>query len=101
MGLLLPSNVAGETVFTQFDVRVAQCAAALLTRGVDGRLLGSLRRIVERELGVVDDLTELVRHAGGRISEGKSQRVAAAVASEVAALRLVLYERALAEYLKD
>jgi len=101
MGLLLPSNVAGETVFTQFDVRVAQCATALLTRGVDGRLLGSLRRIVERELGVVDDLTELVRHAGGRISQGKPQRVAPAVASEVAALRLVLYERALAEYLKD
>ena len=101
MGLLLPSNVAGETVFTQFDVRVAQCATALLARGVDGRLLGSLRRIVERELGMVDDLTEPLRHAGGRISEGKSQRVAAAVASEVAALRLVLYERALAEYLRD
>ena len=101
IGLLLPSNVAGETVFTQFDVRVAQCAAALLTRGVDGRLLGSLRRIVERELGVVDDLTEPLRHAGGQISEGKSQRAAAAVASEVAALRLVLYERALAEYLQD
>jgi DNA-binding transcriptional MerR regulator len=101
MGLLLPSNVAGETVFTQFDVRVAQCATALLARGVDGRLLGSLRRIVERELGVVDDLTEPLRHAGGQISEGKSQRAAAAVASEVAALRLVLYERALAEYLQD
>jgi len=101
MGLLLPSNVAGETVFTQYDVRVAQCATALLTRGVDGRLLGSLRRIVERELGVVDDLTESLRHAEGRISEGKSQRVAAAVASEVAALRLVLYERALAKYVQD
>jgi DNA-binding transcriptional MerR regulator len=101
MGLLLPSNVAGETVFTQFDVRVAQCATALLTRGVDGRLLGSLRRVVERELGVVDDLTKSLRHAGGRNSGGKSPRVAPAVASEVAALRTVLYERALAEYLQD
>ncbi len=101
MGLLLPSNVAGETVFTQFDVRVAQCATALLTRGVDGRLLGSLRRVVERELGVVDDLTESLRHAGGRNSGGRSPRVATAVASEVAALRTVLYERALTEYIQD
>ena len=101
MGLLLPSNVAGETVFTQFDVRVAQCATALLTRGVDGRLLGSLRRVVERELGVVDDLTESLRHAGGRDAGGRSPRVATAVASEVAALRTVLYERALTEYLQD
>jgi len=101
MGLLVPTNIGGDTVFTQFDVRVAQCAAVLLARGVDARLLGSLRRVVERELGVVDDLTEPLRRLGGRISESTSQRVATAVASEVAALRAVLYERALAEFLAD
>ncbi len=97
LGLLAPSTVAGETVFTKFDVRVAQSAGALLARGADGRLLGPLRRIVEREVGVIDDLTEPLRSPGSPLSSDEAHRVAAMVASEVAALRAVLLERMLLE----
>lgn len=99
LGLLTPSAVAGETVFTDVDVRVAQSAGALLARGIDCRLLGSVRRIVEREVGVIEDLTEPLRTPGSPQSSDQAQRVAVAVASEVAALRSVLMERTWQSYL--
>jgi DNA-binding transcriptional MerR regulator len=101
LGMLVPSSVAGETVFTNFDLRVAQCAGALLARGVDARLLGSLRRIVEREVGVIDDITGPLRALGARVPFDQAQRVAASVASEVEALRTVLLEKVLQEYLNQ
>jgi hypothetical protein len=71
----------------------------LLTRGVEVRLLGSLRRNVEREVGVVEDLTQPLRAPGSHVSAEHAHEVVAAVASEVAALRVLLLERTLGEYL--
>ena len=99
LGLLAPVRQAREIVFTARDVRVAGAVGVLLTRGVDARLLGSLRRIVEREVSVVDDLTQPLRAPGSQVSIDQAHDVAAAVATEVAALRAILLERALEEYL--
>jgi len=99
MGLLAPLRINGQTAFSDFDVRVANGAGALLTRGVDCRHLGSLRRIVEREVGVIDDLTEPLRQAGSRPPSDQARDETLAVASEVALLRSVLLERALLGYL--
>jgi DNA-binding transcriptional MerR regulator len=99
LGLLAPVLLRGEIVFTEFDVQVGTVAATLIERGVDLRLLGSLRRVAEREVGLVDDLTIPWRTKGSELS-GEQTRVATVeLAAEVSALRSILYDRALAEYL--
>lgn len=100
-GLLAPLRKGSELVFGPKDVRVAQCVEALLARGVDVRLLGALRRIVEREVGVIDDLTAPLRAPKSHVPSDQAHEVVAAVAGEVAALRSVLLERVLEDYLGE
>ncbi len=101
LGLVSSVLVDGETCFSALDVRVAAHSRALLSRGVDARLLGSLRRIAEREIGVVDDLTVPLRQGGMQYSDDQVSAITADVAREVAALRNVLVERELHEYLQN
>jgi DNA-binding transcriptional MerR regulator len=101
LGLVSSVYVDGETCFSALDVRVAAHSRALLSRGVDPRLLGSLRRIAEREIGVVDDLTAPLRQGGTEYTVDQVRAITADVAREVAALRSVLVERELNEYLRN
>lgn len=94
LGLLQPSTDSGSTVFSSLDVRIALAAVALVDRGADLRLLGSLRRVVEREMGIVDDLTASLRSPVSGLTESQVQSMTAEVAGEVAVLRSVLHERA-------
>jgi DNA-binding transcriptional MerR regulator len=100
-GLVTPVVLDGETMYSALDVRVAAHARALLSRGVDARLLGSLRRVAEREVGVVDDLTSPLRQGGHELSRDDVLAITVEVAREVAALRDVLVERELLTYLRD
>jgi DNA-binding transcriptional MerR regulator len=99
LGLLAPTIVANEVVFTGLDLRVAGAVSALLARGVQVRLLGALRRTVEREVGVIEDLTQPLRDPGSTVTADQAHDVVASVASEVGALRALLLERTLGEYL--
>jgi len=81
-------------------VHVAAHSRALLARGVDARLLGSLRRVAEREIGVIDDLTFPLRQLGAPYSPEEVFAITSDVAREVASLRSVLVERELHEYLR-
>jgi DNA-binding transcriptional MerR regulator len=99
LGLLAPVSLANEIAFTEFDVRVATLAQALLGRGLDIRLLGSLRRVAEREVGVIDDLSAPLRSRGSGLTDDQAHGVTVELASEVGALRTALYERALQDYL--
>jgi DNA-binding transcriptional MerR regulator len=99
LGLLAPVSLGNEIAFTDFDVRVASSAQALLERGLDIRLLGSLRRVAEREVGLIDDLSAPLRSKASGLSGEQARDVTAALAAEIGALRAVLYERALQDYL--
>lgn len=99
LGLLVPTAVEHETTFSELDVRVGIAAGSLLARGADLRLLGSLRRVVERELGIVDDLTLALRSPAITLTHEQVRTICAEVASVVALLRGALHERALQEYL--
>jgi len=99
MGLLVPVTLANETAFTELDLRIAQSAAPLIERGADVRLLGSLRRVVEREIGILEDLTRPLRDQGSGLSADQAHAAAEAVAREVSALRGELFNRALRDYL--
>jgi DNA-binding transcriptional MerR regulator len=101
LGLVTPVTFEGETAYSALDVRVAAHARALLTRGVDARLLGSLRRIAEREIGVMDDMTFPLRQGGSELSHEQVVALTTDVAREVAALRAVLLERELEAYLRQ
>jgi hypothetical protein len=91
--------LGNEIAFTEFDVQVATLAVVLLERGVDVRLLGSLRRVAEREVGLIDDLSAPLRSKGSGLSGDQARSVTVELAAEVGALRSVLYERALQEHL--
>lgn len=99
LGLLAPVSFGTEIAFTEFDVRVAAAAIALLERGLDVRLFGSLRRVADREIGVIDDLSAPLRIKGSGLTAEQCQGVTVDLAGEVATLRAVLYERALTDYL--
>jgi DNA-binding transcriptional MerR regulator len=99
LGLVTPALVANEVVFTNLDLRVAQAVHVLLVRGVDVRLLGSLRRNAEREVCVVEDLTQPLRVPGSQATAEYAHDVVNEVAGEVSNLRALLLERALGEYL--
>jgi hypothetical protein len=101
IGLISPVVIDSETMYGAVDVRVAALSRALLTRGVDARLLGSLRRIAEREVGVIDELTSPLRQVGNGLSGEEISEITGEVAREVMALRAVLVEREIAQYLKD
>jgi hypothetical protein len=99
LGLLAPVSLGHEIAFTEFDVRVATLAVVLLDRGVDIRLLGSRRRVAEREVGLIDDLSAPLRSKGSGLSGDQARSVTVELAAEVGVLRTVLYERALQDYL--
>jgi DNA-binding transcriptional MerR regulator len=99
LGLLAPVLLGNETAFTESDVRVATLAQALLERGLDIRLLGSLRRVAEREIGLIDDLSAPLRSKGSGLTAEQAHGVTVDLAAEVGALRVALYERALQDYL--
>jgi hypothetical protein len=101
LGLLAPTNQSGETLFRASDVDVAAAAGRLLARGVDPRFLGALRRITERELGVIEDLTEPLRTSRRKITPEESRRLVREVATEVEALRVLLMQRTLAAHLGE
>lgn len=98
LGLVTPTTSSGETVYSGWDLRVAQTAGPLMARGVDVRFLGSLRRVVEREMGVLEDLTEPLRAPGSRLDSEQTRRVVAMVAEEMEALRRLLLERSVQTY---
>ncbi len=99
LGLITPTMVAKQTSYTDDDVRVAGVAASLVARGVDARLLGSLRRLAEREVGLIDELTQPLRAKGSGVSAEKARAITSEVAAEVDTLREVLLVRALRDYL--
>ncbi|OYV65340.1 MAG: hypothetical protein B7X07_03460 [Actinobacteria bacterium 21-64-8] len=99
IGLIVPERRSGETLYRAIDLRVCAQARALLERGVDVRLLGALRRVVEREVGIIDDLTAPLRQAGSGVSNERAETLCRDIAHEVSALRGVLSERAVSDYL--
>ena len=98
-GLLSPETVANQSTFNELDLRVARAVKALLARNIDIRLLGSLRRNVEREIGLLNDVIQPVRSSKKSVSARETRDHARSVAVEIAALRAELFARALHRYL--
>ena len=99
LGLVSSVWVNGEPCFSALDLRVAAHSRALLNRGVEARLLGSIRRVAEREMGVVDDLTFPLRQ-GTEHTVDQVRAISGREGEKWRALRNVLVERELHQYLR-
>jgi DNA-binding transcriptional MerR regulator len=98
VGVIAPSSAARELVYAGSDVAIIDALRPLLARGVDIRVLGSLRRSVEREIGIIDDLQRTCSVEGSLTPDDVRQNAQEA-ATAVAAVRHVLAERLLGDYL--
>ena len=99
LGFFAPISRGRDVLYTAADLRVATTVRSLLARGADLRLLGSVRRIAEREVAMVEDLTTALRAKGSEVEPAEARAITAEVARAVATLRGELYERAMNEYL--
>jgi DNA-binding transcriptional MerR regulator len=99
LGFFAPVSRGRDILYTASDVRVATTVRSLLTRGADLRLLGAVRRIAEREVAMIDDLTSALRAKGSEVEPKAAREITADVARDVALLRAELYGRAIGEYL--
>ncbi len=98
LGLLRPVGQGSVTTFDALDVTIVRAAATLLRAGADPRALGALRRVVEREVGIIDDLTQDLRV--GSSTNAEVAAVQRNVALEIEELRAGLFERALHDFLQ-
>lgn len=98
LGLVAAVTRGGDTTFSARDVRLVQASASLLRRGTDPRQLGALRRVVEREIGIIDILTLDLR--GGSSTTDEITAAKLEVARDIEILRAELFEHALNEFLE-
>lgn len=99
LGLLCPEVSGRDVAYSHHDVEIATYALQLVERGVDLRLLASLRRVADREVGVIDEVTLPLRHGSTQLSSADTAAVVGEVAAQMSALRSVLFERALQQFL--
>ena len=98
-GMVGRLDAAGERVFDEHDLEVARAAQALLARGADARYLGSIRRLVEREVAIVEEMTAGLRGPLATVDGATAYQVTGEVFDEVAVLRELLTRRAREEFL--
>ena len=98
-GVLQPKTSLGVTSYSASDLTMAALSRKLLARGVDVRLLSSVRRSAEREVGVIEDMTLAIRENASLQSVDTVRAQVSEVASDVAQLRTALFGRALSQYL--
>jgi DNA-binding transcriptional MerR regulator len=96
-GFLTPREVAGRMIFDECDLIVAKRFSALSARGVDARHLQPLKRVVERQVDLLSDLTAPLRQQSERRGVDVIDEVRT-IHDEIAALRSALLTRALQEY---
>ena len=91
-GLIVSESLSNDEVFTDVDVRIGYSLSGLIDRGVDVRILGALRRVVDREVGVLEDI--IASQPSLKSADG-AREVATELAGELGQLRAALHERAL------
>ncbi|NNN02495.1 MAG: MerR family transcriptional regulator [Acidimicrobiaceae bacterium] len=97
LGAIVPRIIDGETSVETGDVRIALAASALYRAGADLRVVTSVRRLVDRELGVVVESAGDLRH---RVGPEEARRAMVQLAREISSLREALYERELEHLLE-
>jgi hypothetical protein len=99
IGLLTPVQSDNGLTFSGADLDVARRAEPLLSRGIDARLLGSLRRTAEREIGLIEDILVSLRNSQRDRQDLGDGVLTYDVANDVAQLRGALSARAIRDFL--
>ena len=95
-GLIVSESLSNDEVFSDVDVRIGYSLSGLIDRGVDVRILSALRRVVDREVGVLEDI--IASQPSLKSADG-AREVATELAGELGQLRAALHERALNKFL--
>ena len=88
--------MSNDEVFSDVDVRIGYSLSGLIDRGVDVRILSALRRVVDREVGVLEDI--IASQPSLKSADG-AREVATELAGELGQLRGALHERTLNKFL--
>ena len=94
-GFLTPSTGGAGQIFAAEDIAIVVATDRLVANGADLRILGGLRRVAERELGILQDLTSQVV-ATARSGHEASATVAA-THRDIDSLRAALVARGLSD----
>lgn len=94
LALVTPVTRGRESLYSTDDIALVRVAATLLRDGADPRILGALRRVVEREVGIVADLAAVATLKG---DEAEVEAVRRGIAHDVEELRSLLFARSLGE----
>jgi len=95
---LTPREVAGRPAYDECDIIIAKRFRALGERGVDVRHLQGLKRTVERQVDLLNDLTAPLRRQGPQTPDQNVIDETRKVADDLSALRAALLTRALQAY---
>lgn len=95
-----PKVMGPDTVYARDDVELAQATLALLARGVDPRMIMQLKRLGERQVTFLDEVTAPLNFPGAEVSPEAAQAIRQEVAGEINAIVAGLTRHAVAMYLK-
>ena len=98
-GFLCPRDAAGRSHYDESDLALARDAAALISRGVEVRHLQALKRTVEREIDLLNDITTPIRQRASQLGSSIVDEELISVSMELHALRSSLLARAVSHYL--
>ena len=97
-GFLTSREVAGRPAYEECDLIIAKRFRALGERGVDVRHLQGLKRTVERQVDLLNDLTAPLRRPASQTPDQNVIDETRKVADDLSALRAALLTRALQAY---
>lgn len=95
-GIVQPLLRGGEQVVGANDVAIARACANLLRNGADVRVLASLRRVVEREVGILHDVTATIRATVRNADESRVALLGAQ--ADLALLRQLMLQKELDDF---
>ena len=98
-GVVQPGVRGRDQFLRSHDLPVVMASAAVLRSGGDVRLVSALRRVVEREIGVLSDLTSSARFSV-RDENARDEHMAHAL-TQLRALRDAYFERELHDLLEQ
>ncbi len=96
LGILEPRVVGGEHVFSDDEVEIARVVASLVALGAPVRRLAGVRRLAERQAGVIEELTAAWREPGRDIDAELARVTFEQMTMQAERLRALLLARLLA-----
>jgi len=98
-GFICPRDAAGRSHYDENDLALSRQVAALVRRGVEVRHLQALKRTVDRQIDLLNDITAPIRQRAAHEGTANVDAQVLEAANELHALRSSMLDRAMRTYL--